>query len=75
MKNLRKKIEEITEGWQNWVIKDPIVEKEAEKRALICHGCPERNKVLNICSICTCPLQVKTRSGKSICPHPDGNKW
>jgi hypothetical protein len=28
-----------------------------------------------VCSVCTCPLQMKARLLDEACPHPNGDKW
>jgi hypothetical protein len=70
----RRRLKEIIDGWHNYIIRNPTTEAEALRRAEFCVNCEYRTFV-NTCSICNCPLAVKTRSGDSKCPHPDGNKW
>jgi hypothetical protein len=40
---------------------------------MICAKCDKRKWF--VCSVCTCPLQMKARLLDEICPHPNGNKW
>jgi len=44
------------------------------KKASICAGCPEAEKILGVlkCNACGCPLIAKTRSMDSKCPK---GKW
>jgi hypothetical protein len=32
-------INEIVEGWKNYIVKNPLVEAEAKRRAAICSSC------------------------------------
>ena len=68
----KEKLEEILNGWGNWLFKTPEVEAIAKERASICSVCPEN--INNRCKICTCPLEMKTRSMKETneCPL---KKW
>lgn len=70
-------IKHIFDGWKNAIIKNPIVEEEAKRRAAICSPCELSGTVLgeNICTDCGCPLVFKTRSRDASCTHPDGEKW
>jgi hypothetical protein len=60
------KLEEIREGWLNYIFDNPEVKELAEKRAEICSICPENKN--NICNICKCWLSAKVKSPKSQCP-------
>lgn len=82
------KLQEIANGWKNYMFQDPIVEKVAISRAEICSQCPrsEYSKIIQfllkekrireiegmICNACGCPLSAKCRSLKSPCPE---SKW
>tara|TARA_R110002020_G_scaffold79419_3_gene199098 strand:- start:4807 stop:5031 length:225 start_codon:yes stop_codon:yes gene_type:complete len=73
-------IKEIFEGWKNYIVKTPLVEAEAKRRAEICASCEHAKDDLGVprCGICNCPLAMKTRSAKSECPNPQskgGPKW
>jgi hypothetical protein len=73
-------IDEIVEGWKNYIVKTPLVEAEAKRRAEICASCEHAKDDLAMprCGICNCPLAIKTRSMKSECPNPKdkgGPKW
>jgi hypothetical protein len=73
-------INEIIEGWKNYIVKNPLVEAEAKRRASICASCKHAKNDMGIprCGICNCPLAMKTRSMKSECPNPKeegGAKW
>lgn len=72
MKSWKDKLGEIVDGWKNYIIMDPAVEKIALERAKHCAKCPS-NKA-NTCMECGCPLMAKTRSMKETnkCPL---NKW
>lgn len=62
------RLSSIVQGWGNYLFPDPEVEKIAKIRALTCATCPS-NK-LNICTECTCPIPMKTRSMQENC-----HKW
>ena len=71
------KVKEIVDGWQNLMYRDPIVEVEATKRALICSNCPELSEGAGVylhCKKCGCYLPAKVRSivETNKCPL---NKW
>jgi hypothetical protein len=73
-------IDEIVEGWKNYIVKNPLVEAEAKRRAAICASCEHAKNSLDMprCGVCNCPLAIKTRSMKSECPNPKdkgGPKW
>ncbi len=73
-------IREIIDGWKNYIVKNPLVEEEAKRRAKICADCKHSKDNFDIprCGICNCPLAMKTRSSKSECPNPKnegGAKW
>lgn len=67
-----EKLEEIQDGWKNWIWKSPEVEKVALKRAAICAKC--NSNTGRTCGECGCALFAKTRSMKETnkCPL---NKW
>ena len=66
-------LEEIYNGWKNYIFQSPEVEKIAKERIQICvkNECNKfrRNKT---CSICGCYMPAKVRNLKSNCPL---NKW
>lgn len=62
------KLKAIINGWSNLLINGN--EEQSKQRAKICAKCP--HNVMNICTICTCPLPAKTRSEYDNCPI---NKW
>lgn len=72
-------IKEIIDGWKNFIVRTPLVEEEAERRANICTRCEyAKNDGIPRCGICNCPLAMKTRSSLSECPYPKekgGAKW
>lgn len=78
---MREKVKQIAEGWKNVVVKDPLVEVEATRRASICATCPNlRDHTLGIdgflrCGACNCPLAMLTRSMSAECKHEEGSKW
>ena len=59
----------IIRGWGNVLVRNPIIEKEAERRLRICNTCEFR--LNHKCGTCGCPLVAKARS-TSNCPK---NKW
>jgi hypothetical protein len=80
------KIENILNGWQNFIAKSEVTEKLAKERATICAGCDSnvKSKLLIFvkdslkevegykCKECECPSSFKIRSIKEKCPL---NKW
>lgn len=88
LKTFTKKLQEITEGWTNYILyklglETLRVSRIAKKRSSICHTCDFN--VNGVCSTkkstivdgveiwgCGCPLEKKVRSMKSNCPL---NKW
>ena len=80
------KIEDILNGWQNFMSKSEVTEEMAKKRAKICLGCDSniKSKLLifvkdelkeiegNKCNECQCPLSAKIRSVNEKC---ELNKW
>lgn len=84
------KLSEIVTGWRNYIIENPVTEREAKRRSKICSCCEhaEKSGILvlivkdNIkeiqgykCDICDCPLSAKIRSNESKCEFPNNNKW
>jgi hypothetical protein len=59
----------ILQSWGNVIFVNPTIEKEAERKLLICNTCSHREGYK--CGACGCPLIAKTR-GKSTCPK---DKW
>ncbi len=81
------KLNEIFNGYKNYLITDQNSEKVARERALICSKCEFAKKGLHAavlpdyrikeikgyyCSKCKCPLSAKVRSKASKCPI---KKW
>lgn len=64
-------LQEIYEGWKNYLFENPKVEKIAKKRIEICVNC-EKFKTNHCCDICGCFMPAKTRSMSSKCPL---SKW
>ena len=60
------KLQKIIEGWGNYLVPDPEVEKVAKYRALRCATC-DFNK-FEVCSKCNCPIIAATRSMDHDCP-------
>ena len=80
-------IKDILNGWKNYLVDDPVIEKVAKERATICSGCEEAKEgkftaVLKdyklheiegrYCGECKCPLSAKVRSENESCPL---DKW
>jgi hypothetical protein len=71
-------LQNVFEGFKNYIFKDEQVESEAIKRLEQCYGCGLRdggvcskNKEVDGIKGCGCALKLKARSG-SKCPR---NKW
>ena len=71
-KSKKDKLEEILNGWGNWLFKTPEVEEIARERVEICVECPSNKG--STCGECGCPLFAKTRSMKETNKCPLG-KW
>ena len=79
-------VQNIINGWSNYIFPNKEIEALAFKRAEICAGCPENkhgdilvrlnDKIESIkgnyCALCTCPLSAKVRSENEKC---DNEKW
>ena len=67
-----QKLDEIQDGWKNWLWRSKDIEMVAYKRATICAECPSNKN--SKCIECGCPLAAKTRSMKETnkCPL---DKW
>lgn len=75
----------ILQGWQNYMDKSEVIEDVAKERAEICAKCPDakHGKLLQFvkdelkeiqghyCDVCKCPLSSKIRSNDK-CPL---DKW
>lgn len=61
----------IFKGFWNWLFNSE--EKLSEKRMSICNEC--EHKDVNVCNVCGCVLEWKTRVKEETCPHPKGAKW
>lgn len=66
------KLQEIINGWTNYAIKNPQIEKLAKERAEFCVDCSQLKNNTNSCKICGCYIPAKIRSTKSKCPL---KKW
>ena len=80
------KINDILNGWENFISKSEVTEKLAKQRAEICLGCSSNVKSIlltfvkdelkevegNKCNECQCPLSAKIRSVNEKC---DLGKW
>lgn len=81
------KVKDIVNGWKNYMIEDPVVDKVAEERAKVCAACPEAKSGIftallkdykleeiegKYCGICKCPLSSSVRSESKKCPL---DKW
>ncbi len=78
MKSKSEKINDIVDGWYNYVVRNPTTEAESLRRAAICAECPllGKNRLgLIACTECGCPSSMMTRSKNKECEHPEGSKW
>lgn len=62
-------LQEIFEGWKNYIFENPEVEEEAKRRMEICvkNDCKKFNEKHKMCDVCGCYMPAKVRSPKSIC--------
>jgi hypothetical protein len=72
----------ILEGWENYFVENPVIEKVAIERAKHCSGCDfAKSGFISIfvnddikeikgltCKKCSCPLSAKVRSTNEKCP-------
>jgi len=65
------RLDEIYDGWKNYIFRTPEIELMAKERMSICVEC-EFLSIFDICEVCYCPAQKKVRSPKSHCLK---NKW
>lgn len=77
MKN--NKIKEIGSGYKNFLksklgLSSEEDEKVFAERLAICKACPNVTKI-NTCSLCGCPLDVKTKSMYSECADKENRRW
>lgn len=80
------KINNILEGWKNFLFKTEVTELLAKKRAESCVKCSEAVETMLTayvnddikeikgykCNLCDCPLSAKLRTEKENCPL---KKW
>lgn len=70
------KLEEIINGWGNYIFKNKEVEELAKKRLSICLDNQGKNDKCmsdrNFCNNCGCFIPAKVRSETSQCPK---RKW
>lgn len=67
---MKKKLENIIEGWTNVIFPNERAEQIARARAAICAPCIFNEG--NVCTKCSCPLSAKTRATGDHCPI---GKW
>ena len=60
------RLQEIFNGWKNYVFQNKKVEEKAKERMEICVGCDDLTD-RNYCSHCGCYMPAKVRSLKSKC--------
>jgi uncharacterized paraquat-inducible protein A len=65
-------LNEIIEGWSNYIFESKEVEEEAKRRMEICISCEQFRKHSKRCRVCGCYMPAKVRSTKSTCP---AKKW
>lgn len=71
--DITKKLEEIYDGWKNYIFPNPEVEEEAKRRIAICvkNDCG-KFRATKTCAICGCFMPAKCRNITSSCPL---KKW
>lgn len=73
-KNQQSLLNEIYNGWKNYIFPNKETEELAKKRISICTNkklCDKLSK-RKTCNICGCFMPAKVRNPKSRCPI---NKW
>jgi hypothetical protein len=66
LKESRKKLQMILEGWKNLVTTNTEIEKIANERAIICAKCTHLSKLL-FCKKCGCFVPAAIRSKDKKC--------
>lgn len=56
-------------------IADYNIEALAEKRIKICKVCPYVSRFKIRCTICTCPIEAKTRVLTEQCADKENRRW
>jgi len=66
-------LQEIYDGWKNYVFPNPQIEQQAKKRIEICvsNECG-KFRTNKFCAMCGCYMPAKVRSPRSKCKL---NKW
>lgn len=44
------------------IVKEEVDEQEAKRRMAVCFGCEKRDEKENVCDVCGCFLDLKTRA-------------
>lgn len=70
-KKITKKLNEIYDGWKNYIFPSDEIEKIAKKRIELCVSC-DKLKTGDFCGVCGCWTPAKVRSENSQCPI---GKW
>lgn len=71
MSNINDTLNQIYDGWKNYIFPNKKIEEIAKHRIKICIEC-EKIKKGNFCGVCGCWTPAKVRSEKSTCPI---KKW
>lgn len=61
-------LEQIYDGWKNYIFPNEEMELLAKKRIRFCVDCDKLIKQSKICGKCGCYVPAKVRSKKSKCP-------
>lgn len=65
-------LEEIYEGWKNYIFPNKQIEELAKKRINLCVSCDQFRVDTKRCGSCGCFMPAKVRSELSKCPL---KKW
>ena len=66
------KLNQIIEGWKNYIFKNKEIEEKAKERIKICVSCEKFKKITKQCGICKCFMPARVRLENPKCPL---KKW
>ncbi len=72
VENTTSVMEQIVDGWKNYIFRNPTTEEMGRERLKKCLTCEWRSKISNRCKMCGCFIPTAVRSTPKKCPI---NKW
>lgn len=70
--NTASTMEQIVDGWKNYIFQNPTTEEMGKLRLTKCMVCEWRSKISNRCKQCGCFVPTAVRSRPKRCPI---GKW